>query len=151
MGISSRYHVRLWTAGNGKREGGAWTIVGLRPEAATMSFDDGAADGEPDAHAVALRRIESVKQLVHALAVDADAGIPHAHTHTIAGIPFGSDQHVPRAIVDTEHRVRGVAHEVQDDLLDLDPIAGDGRKILGELRPKYDPVPPKVAQRQRDD
>ena len=116
----------LDVAGNGKREGGARAIVRLCPEAAVMSLDDGAADGEPDAHAVALRRVEGVEQLVHALAVEAHAGIPHAQAHTIAVVPFGSDQQLPRAIVHVGHRVGGVAEQVQDDLLELDAIAGDG-------------------------
>jgi len=116
-----------------------------------MSFDDGAADGQPDTHAVAFRGVEGVEQLVHALGVDAHAGIPHAHTHTIAVLPFGSDQQLPRAIVHANHRVRGVAEQVQDDLLELDPIAGDRREIVGELRLKNDPVSLKVIHRQRND
>ena len=64
-----------------------------------MSFDDGAADREADTHAVAFRCVEGVKQLVHALGVDAHARIPHTHAHTIAVLPFGSDQQLPRAIV----------------------------------------------------
>src|SRR5205823_3933245 len=153
MSASSRCrtHHALWTAGHGKGECGTWAIVWLCPETAVMSFDDGAADGEADTHAVAFRCVEGVKQLVHALGVDAHAGIPHAHTHTVAFVPFGSDQQLPRAIVDTHHRVGGVAEQVQDDLLELDSIAGDGREIVGELRLKSDAVSLKVTQRQRDD
>ena len=47
---------------------------------------------------VALRRVEGVKQLVHALAVEAPAVIPHRDAHTIAVVRFGSDQHLARAI-----------------------------------------------------
>src|SRR5204863_10103684 len=135
MRASSRCRA-LWTVGNGKREGCARTIVWLCPETAMMSFDDGAADGEPDAHAVGFRSVKRVKQLVHALGVDAHPGTPHAHTHTVAFVAFGSDQQLPRTIVDTHHRVGGVAEQVQDDLLELDSIAGDGREIVGELRLK---------------
>ena len=92
-----------------------------------MPFDDRTADGEPDTHAVAFRRVEGVKQLVHARGGDAHSGIPHTHTHTIAVLSFGSDQRLPRAIVHTRHRVTGVAEQVQDDLLELDPVAGDSR------------------------
>jgi hypothetical protein len=41
---------------------------------------------------------------------------------------------LPRAIVDADHRVRGVAKQVQDDLLELDTIASDRREVVGELR-----------------
>ena len=50
-----------------------------------------------------------------------------------------------------QHRVGGVADQVQDDLLELDTVAGDGREIVGELPLKNDPVSLKVAQRQRND
>ena len=63
----------------------------------------------------------------------------------------GSDQQLPRPIVHVNHRVRGVAEQVQDDLLELDTVAGDVREIVGELRLKHDAVPLKLTQRQRDD
>src|SRR4051794_8886858 len=34
------------------------------PNAATVPLDDGVADGQPDAHAVTLRRVEGIQQLV---------------------------------------------------------------------------------------
>src|SRR5215469_8833036 len=127
MGASSRCRVRnaRRIAGNGERESGTGSVVCLRPETAVMPLDDGATDGEPDTHAVGLRGVESVEQLVHVLGVDALAGVPHAHAHTIAGLAFGSDQQLPRAVVHVSHRVGGVAEQIQDDLLELDPIAGD--------------------------
>src|SRR5262245_58301101 len=82
----------LWSAWNGKREGSAGAIVQLHPKAAMMPLDDGPADEEPDTHAVAFRCVEGVKQLVHALGVDAYAGIAYPHAHTIAVLAFGSDQ-----------------------------------------------------------
>src|SRR5688572_22889394 len=65
-------------ARNAKQEGGAWTLVGLGPETAIMFLDDGTADGEPDTHTVAFRRVEGVKKLVHDLWVNAYSCIPHA-------------------------------------------------------------------------
>ena len=96
-----------------------------------MFLDDRAADREPETHAIALRRIEGIEQLVHALRVNAYASIPYACTHAIAVLSLGSDQQMPGAIVHVGHCVGGVAEQVQKYLLELDPIAGDGRKILG--------------------
>ena len=70
-------------AGNRKRERRAWSIIRLYPETATMSLDDRTADRQPDTHAVALGRVERIEQLVHALTLDADTGIPHRHAHMI--------------------------------------------------------------------
>ena len=115
-----------------------------------MSLDDRTADRQPDTHAAALGRVERVEQLVHALTLDADTGVPHRHAHTIPALCFGSDQQPPRAIVDTDHRVRGVAKEIQQDLLKLNTIAGDGREVVGELRLNDHPIPLKLTQRQRN-
>src|SRR5580765_7288210 len=137
------------TAGNRNREGGPRSVIRFCPEAAAMPLHDGAANGEPDTHAVALRCVEGIEQLVHALPVQARAGIPHHHAHAIAVFPFRSDQHLPQAIVHTEHRVRGVAEQVDDDLLELDTIAGDGRQIVGEFRLDDDLVSVKFSGPQR--
>src|SRR5262249_36094227 len=77
---------------NRKQEGRTWTVIRLCPEMAAMSLDDGAADGEADTHAVALRRVEGFEELGHVLRVDADAGIAHAHAHKIAVLLLGFDQ-----------------------------------------------------------
>ena len=98
-----------------------------------MLLDDGAADGESDTHTVALRRVEGLKQVVHTLAIEARASIAHSHAHAIAGFPRSSDQHLPRTIVHVNHRVRAVAEQVEDNLLELDTIAGNVREIVGEL------------------
>src|SRR5262245_20951258 len=98
-----------------------------------VPLDDGPADGESDTHALALRRVEGIKELVHALTVNPYACIPHHQTHAIGVLSLGSDQQPARPIVDADHRVRGVAEEVQNDLLELDAIAGDRREVFGEL------------------
>src|SRR6185436_15361829 len=121
---------------NRKQKGGPWTVVRLRPKTAVMFLDDGAADGEANTHAVAFRRVEGVEQLGHVLRVDTDAGIAHAHAHTIALLVLGSDQQLPRPIVHGGHRIRGVADQVQDDLLELNTIPGYCWKVLGQLQLK---------------
>ena len=63
-------------------------------------------------------------------------------------VPFGSDHQLPRTIVDGAHRIRGVQKQVQDDLLKLDTIARDRRKIVGKFRPQNHPVSLKFTQRQ---
>src|SRR4051812_30159619 len=73
---------------NRKQEGGTWTVIRLSPKAAVMSLDDGATDGEADAHALAFRRVEGIEQLGQVLRIDADAGIAHGHPNTIAVLVF---------------------------------------------------------------
>ena len=64
--------------------------------------------------------------------------------------PVRFDQQLPRAIVETKHCVRCIAEQVQDDLLELDPVSSDDREIFGEVRLKDYPVPLKITQRQRN-
>src|SRR6476660_7010058 len=134
---------------NRKQKGGTWTVIRLCPKTAVMSLDDGAADGEADTHAVAFRRVEGVEQLGHALRVDADAGIAHAHAHTIVVLLFGSDQQLPRPIVHGGHRIRGVAEQVQDDLLELNTVPRDRGEVLGELHLKRYVISLKPAHSER--
>src|SRR5262245_8908945 len=142
-GVPSRSLAR-W---NRKQKGGARTFIRLCPKTAVMSLDDGAADGQADTHPVAFRRVEGVEQLGHVLRVDADPGIADAHAHTVAVVVlFGSDQQLPRPIVDGGHRIRGVADQIQDDLLELNTIAGDRWKVLGELQLKQYAISLKFAQ-----
>src|SRR5215467_9782071 len=118
MSASSRRRAwnAFWATGNGKREGGTGTVIRLRPETSTMSLDDGATDREPDTHAVGFRCVEGVEQLAHVLGGDAHAGIPHAHAHTIAVLPLGSDQQLPRAVVHVNHSVGGVDRKHTSEL-----------------------------------
>src|SRR3954468_11723690 len=151
MTASSWRRIRsaLKIGGDRKRESGTRTIVRLRPQAAVMLLDDRAADRQPDAHAVALRRVKGVKQSVHALAIDAHAGVAHAHAHMIGVLALGDDTQAPLAIVHVAHRVAGVPQQVENDLLKLDPVASEGREILSEFRLQSDAVSLKIAQRQR--
>src|SRR5690242_19681509 len=90
-----------------KRKGRAWTIIWLRPKDATMSLDDIAAQGKPDAHTAILRRVERVEEFVHALRVNTNAGISYTHPHAVA-ISRRADDQLARPIIDATHRVRGV-------------------------------------------
>src|SRR5688572_508779 len=50
-------------AGNGKGEGCTWSSVPMPPDATLMALDDGTADGQPDAHPGALRRVERIEDI----------------------------------------------------------------------------------------
>ena len=66
-------------------------------------------------------------------------------------LSLGFDQQLPRSILHVGHRIRGVAEQIQDDLLELNPIADDDREIIGELRLKDDATSLQVVRRERDD
>src|SRR5580692_9881259 len=126
-----------WNAGNGKGKRGAGPVIRFTPQTTTMLFDDGTAHGESDAHSSALGGVEGLKDLVHDVGLEANPDISHRQAHTVALVTLGSDEELPRTIVHAGHRVRSIAEQVQDDLLQLDTIGCDERKILGELRPEH--------------
>src|SRR6476659_10053883 len=111
-----------------ERERGARPLVRLDPQTALMPFNDGAADREPDSHAIALRRVKSVEQLVHRLTIETNARVLDGQADGVRALPLGSNKQSPGAIVDFTHRVHGVAEQIQDDLLQLHTIAGNDRE-----------------------
>src|SRR5262245_24470974 len=134
-----------------EREGRSWTVVGLRPDTALMSFDDRTADEQADAHATTLRGVERVEQGLPVLGGNAGTGIADRQAHAIVPLWFGRDPDLPRAIVHGGHRVCGVAQQVQDDLLKLDAISGDHGKIVRQLYPHGDAMSLKIVGRERED
>src|SRR5215469_13950164 len=106
-------------------------VVWLGPKTAMMSLNDRAADGQPDTHATAFGGVEGLEEPPPVLRTDADAGILHAETYAIVFFPPGSDHQLPRAILNTDHRVRSIAEQVQRNLLQLDTVSDYAGDILG--------------------
>src|SRR6185503_2530427 len=136
--------------GNGKRERGSWSIIRLGPKTTLMSLHDRAADKQPDAHAPALRGVEGTEHRLQALRCETHAGIADGQTHAAAILFFRFDQQLSRAIVHVGHGLRSIAEQVQDDLLELDTIAGDDRETLGKFRVKDHAISLKFVRRQRN-
>src|SRR5690349_17124324 len=108
---------------NREPERDARPVVRDGPQTAAMALDDRPADRQADAHAVALRRVKRVEQLVHVLPLEPDASVPHAQADLIAFAARAADDDLPRPVVDGTHRLRRVAEEIQDHLLELNAIS----------------------------
>ena len=116
-----------------------------------MPLDDRAADEQPDPHAAVLRGVERIEQRIRALWRQAYADIADGQTDAIPVVAFASDEQMSRSIVHVHHRVRRVAEQIQDDLLELNAVAGDERETLGELGMEDHVMSVQVARRQRND
>ena len=112
-----------------------------------MSLDDRAADRQPNTHTAAFGGIEGFEQPLEILRIDTDAGILHAETNMIICFSLGSDQELPGAVINTNHRVGSITEQVEGDLLQLDTVSDDGGEILGEFRTQNYPIPLKITQR----
>src|SRR5690606_4660664 len=104
-------------------------VVLLRPQPSAVRLDDRAADGEAHAHPVLFRRKERLEYLLRkrdAATAIADLGLDDA-SHPAHVYPKKS---VAR---DGFHRLHAVADEVDQNLLDLDAIGRDDRKVAFDI------------------
>src|ERR1700730_5443830 len=113
-----------------------------------MTLDNGSTDGKTDPHTATLSGIECFEEPARSLRLKTHPRILHGQAHTITFVSFGSDHQLPQTLVDAAHRVQGVPEQVQDDLLKLDTIACDRRKVVGKLRSQNHPASLELAQRQ---
>src|SRR5205814_3989510 len=113
-------------------EGGAVARVRRRPESSPVPIHDGAADRKPHAQPTRLRRIERLEQARRLGLAEADARIldrddrPEAIVTLLEG--RAHDQPAPLRR-DLPHGLDGVQQQVQEDLLELDPIAQHRRQV----------------------
>jgi len=63
-------------------------------------------------------------------------------------MPLGPDEQVLRTIFDIARSARGISYQVKNDLLDLNSIASDGRKIPGKIGAQNHTVSLKSTRRQ---
>src|SRR6202140_5126605 len=97
------------------------------PQPATVGFDDRTADREPHTHAAGFGGEEGVEQPVRIFCGDPDAAIGHTYKHLLRIVLAGSDRQFARPIRDRLHGFNAVHHQVDDHLLELDPITQDHR------------------------
>ena len=87
------------------------------PQPSAVSFDNRAADRQPHAHAVGLRRVEWFKETRQSFRAQPGAGVSHPKAHLVRfGLP-GSDEHFSGAVSNRTHCLDGVENEIEDDLL----------------------------------
>ena len=67
-------------------------------------------------------------------------GILHAEVYLVWLRLPGSDEHLSSIVTNAARRLECIDNEVEDDLLDLNPISCNRRQILRELRLQRDPV-----------
>src|SRR5262245_13020820 len=114
-----------------------------------MTLDDGAADGAPDSHPATFRRVERFEEIYLTFSIEVDHRVFHDEAGSIVCFSVGLDDQMPWTIVDAAHRIRGVAHEVQNDLLKLDAIPRDQQRLDAKIRPQNHTAALKVTGDER--
>src|SRR5690606_29933868 len=86
------------------------------PEPASVGLDDGAADGEPQAHPLTLGRVEGFEYATHGIRAHAPAGVTNRERHLSAGAHPALNRDDPRSAGSLGEGVNGVDQEVYHHL-----------------------------------
>src|ERR1700722_5553592 len=96
--------------------------IGNGPQFSAVSFNDGTADGQSHTHALRLGSEEGVENMFHAFGVESRSGILHHDLYAPGFVGLRTDQQDTRPVCYRSHGLDTVHDQVQDDLLQLDPI-----------------------------
>ena len=94
----------------------ALRAIGCEPQLSFVSFDDGAANRQPHAHAVGLGREQRIEYLIDVCCTDSRAGVGHGNSHPIACVRRAFHAQDPRLVL-AGHRLDGVHDQVDEHLL----------------------------------
>ena len=109
-----------------------------------MCFDDRAADRKSHSEPAGLGRVERVEQPVDARCVNPGARVLHGNQNLIS-VLVRSDQEIAGALIDSGHCLHPVHDKIDENLLDLDSIATNGRKRRAEVLVQRDALVAKLA------
>ncbi len=136
---------------DGKEEGCPRSVVGASPKLASVAFYNGAANGQAHPHSGTFRGVKSVENTFHVLRINTDSAILDRKENALILRQTGADNHLPGATGGGVHRLRGVHDQVENDLLELNPVTLDQRQCIGELWMKHDTATLQFTQQQGDD
>ena len=129
-------------------EGSAALGPVLGPLPAAMGGGDRAADRKTETEAAFLGGRERLEETGLDLRSNAAAGILDRNLDPLIVVGSGRDREGPCTGRRVLHRFAGIHHEIQDHLLELDPIAADDAYSLGKIPDNSDLVGNKIAVRK---
>src|SRR3977135_3814336 len=103
--------------------------VPRRPYPSPMCLDDRAADRQSHAHAAGFGSEEGVEQPVRVLGGNPDTAVFHCYQNLACFVLMRSDHQFARPVRDRLHRLDAVHYQIDNHMLQLDPISEDGRWI----------------------
>jgi hypothetical protein len=115
-----------FSSGQSKLKGRPRADIAGRPHPPAVRLYDGATDRQPHAHAVGFGRKKRVEQLVRIIGVDAGAEVSNRNDYLIGFVQMRSDQKFPWRVGYGRHGLDSVHDQIDDHLLQLNPIATHG-------------------------
>jgi hypothetical protein len=119
-------------------KGRTWADIAGGRQPSLMNFDDRPADRKSHAHAAGLRREEGVEEAVRVLSGDSDTAVLYCYPHLLRFVLVRSEHQFARTIRDRLHRFDAVHHQIDEHLLQLDPVTKHRRQRRRELEPQRD-------------
>src|SRR6266478_532933 len=104
-----------------------------RPQPPTVGFDNRAADREAHAHAVGLRRVEGVENVLESLRRQSRTRISHPYEHAARVSLPAADEQLSRPVAGAAHCLDGIHDQIEDHLLQLYPVALNERQAVREV------------------
>src|SRR6266403_5312507 len=96
----------------------------------TMCLDDGTDDGETHSETVVLRSEELLEQPLTRYFGNSRAIVAHGNADGTVAIVISGNVHDRATRRRGAHRVKGIAHKINQHLLNLGRVAFNGRKIV---------------------
>src|SRR5437016_2459763 len=120
-----------------------------------MRLDDRTGNRQTHPHTAGLRGVEGIEEVLHARRREAWTRVPHLDEHSVRFGFLAADEQLSRSLARAGHRLDCVDDQVEDHLLELDPICLDERQALCELRrtatrlsvvsPRVSPITSRIA------
>ncbi len=107
--------------------------AGRYPKAPVVSFDNRSTNRKTHPHSRRLCREKSIENALDVFRIYAGSGILHCYQHAILGANFGFHTQEPLALSRRSHCVYCIDGQVQDDLLQLNPVAEYPRQLVSEF------------------
>src|SRR2546427_6107102 len=140
---------RLGPGREDELERGTRAGVARGPQTASVGLDDRPADREPHAHSTGLGGEEGIEQARDLIFIESDTHVLHGHENRVRCVGLRSDDQVARPTTHPFARLDAVHQQIEDALLQLDPIALDRRQCRGQLGPEQHAVLARLAVHQR--
>jgi hypothetical protein len=103
-----------------------------------VALDDRAANGKAHSHAPWFRSEQWFENAIHVGWINSVSGVLDQDMHSVV---FGNlGFYGKHARLCRTHGLDGIHHQIQNDLLQLDLIPKDGRKVLAEVRATFNAV-----------
>src|SRR4029077_13045653 len=122
------------------------------PKFPSMRSDEGPADRKTESHSLGFRGEERLEDLFHFFRWNAAAAVGDGHNHCITTVLDSSTNAQPALrSVAIRHCVTSIDHQVDQDLLKLHRVAGDGRQISRQFSINTDVLTDEIGTDQLQD